>query len=45
LYGTKTTDINLDCNNAYVDLCTTHKEGFAVGVVSKNKSLYITGSL
>jgi hypothetical protein len=26
---------SLDCNIVYVDLCTTHKEAFAVGGVSK----------
>jgi hypothetical protein len=36
LYDTTTTDVNLDCNIAYVDLCTTHKESFAVGSVSKS---------
>jgi len=34
----------LDCNIAYVELCTTHKEAFAVGGVSK-KSLYIFTSI
>ena len=33
----KTTDVNIDCNIAYIDLCTTHNEGFSVGGVSKNK--------
>jgi len=33
----KSNKFNLACNIAYVDLCATYKEAFAVGGVSKKK--------